>query len=151
MANVKPFTVDTEGKYPINAAPRRHDPVRNRYISLRTEELLEGGQISKSHSPWSSPVVLILKQGSSVRFCIDYRKLNAATVKDSYPLPNIGEVLDLLGGQKYFSSIDMAAGYWQVPIDENDKEKKPLSQEKDYGTGMSCLSGSQMLHLITNA
>lgn len=87
------------------------------------EKLLENGQIRKSRSPWASRVVLALKQGEQLRFCIDYRRLNAVTVRDSYPLPRIDDLLDLVRGAKYFSSLDLATGYWQVPLEDDDKEK----------------------------
>lgn len=101
----------------------RHDPVRSEYITHQVETLLKAGQISRSHSPWSSPVVLALKQNDGIRFCIDYRRLNEATIRDVYPLPRIDDVLSRLNGQRYFSTLDMAAGYWQVPLDEASKEK----------------------------
>ena len=68
-------------------------------------------------------MVLVRKKDGSVRFCLDYRKLNAVTVKDSYPIPRIDESLDALGGAKWFSTIDLASGYWQVEMKEQDKPK----------------------------
>lgn len=93
------------------------------------EKLLENGQIRKSRSPWASRVVLALKQGEQLRFCIDYRRLNAVTVRDSYPLPRIDDLLDLVRGAKYFSSLDLATGYWQVPLEDDDKEKNSVHHE----------------------
>ena len=65
-------------------------------------------------SPWSSPIVLVQKKDHSTRFCVDYRALNDVTRKDSYPLPNIQDCFDALGGTKWFSSIDLQSCYWQV-------------------------------------
>ena len=62
-------------------------------------EMLTGGQIEASDSPWSSPVVLVTKKDGGTRFCVDYRQLNDATVKDAYPLPRIDDTLDMLGGE----------------------------------------------------
>ncbi len=79
--------------------------------------------MSPSASPYAFPVVLARKKDGTKRFCVDYRKLNAATRLDAYPLPRIDDALDSLGGCVYFSTPDLASGYWQIPIAESDKEK----------------------------
>src|SRR2546421_11887375 len=79
--------------------------------------------IRKSKSPWSLPVVFVLKKGGEIRFCIDYRKLNKVTKKDNHPLPRIDEMLDKFEGSQWFSSIDLTSAYWQVEMDEKDIEK----------------------------
>ena len=68
-------------------------------------------------------MVLVTKKDGCLRFCVDYRKLNDATVKDSYPLPRIDDSLDMLSGSKWFSTLDLASGYWQIEVDDTDKEK----------------------------
>jgi len=65
-------------------------------------------------SPWAAPIVLVLKKTGDTCLCVDFRKLNAITKKDYFPLPRIDDVLDLLQGQKYFSTLDLASGYWQI-------------------------------------
>ena len=85
--------------------------------------MLRNKVIEPSKSPWASPIVLIPKKDCTLRFCVDYRKLNEVTVKDSYALPRIDDALATLNGNKYFSSLDLNAGYWQIPILEEDKEK----------------------------
>ncbi len=83
----------------------------------------ETGVIKPSSSPWSSPVVLVPKKDGTTRFCIDYRKLNSITKKDVYPLPRIDDIFDTLGGAKYFTSLDLASGYWQVSLDAESRVK----------------------------
>ena len=83
--------------------------------------------IRPSASPWSSPVVMVHKKDGSWHFCIDYRKLNSATHRDAYPLPRIDATLDSLTGCRYFATLDLASGYWQVAVEESDKEKTAFS------------------------
>ena len=85
--------------------------------------MLDREIIQPSQSPWSSNVVIVKKKDGSHRFCVDFRKLNLITKKDVYPLPRISEVLDTLGNAVYFSTMDLASGYWQVPLDKASQEK----------------------------
>jgi transposase InsO family protein len=104
---------------------------RHRYISPsmyqevkdHLQQLKECGVIEESDSPYASAVVLVRKKNGSLRFCVDYRQLNNRTVKDSYALPRIEEIMDHLKGSTYFSSLDMRSGYYQVDIDEPDRSK----------------------------
>ncbi|GBM83446.1 Uncharacterized protein K02A2.6 [Araneus ventricosus] len=76
-----------------------------------------------TESPWSSPVVLVKKKNGEWRFCVDYRRLNKVTKKDVYPLPRIDDALDCLAGARIFSMMDLKSGYWQVELDDKDREK----------------------------
>ena len=79
--------------------------------------MLEQDIIQPSTSPWSSPVVLVRKPDESDRFCVDFRKVNSVTKKDSYPLPRIAETLDVFNGAQFMSSLDFHSGYWQISMD----------------------------------
>ena len=85
--------------------------------------MLDIGAIRKSHSPWASAVVLVWKKDGGLRFCIDLRKLNNQTVKDTSSLPCTDKALDSLQGSQWFSSLNPKSGYWQVKMDE---ESEPL-------------------------
>ncbi len=81
------------------------------------------GVIRPSNSPWSSPVVLVRKKDGSHRFCVDYREVNSVTKKDKFPLPRVDDLLDQLGETKYFSSLDLASGYWQIKVHPDSRSK----------------------------
>src|SRR5690606_4660379 len=99
------------------------NPRDKKVTQKEVQEMLTNEVIRPSRSPWSSPVVLVKKKDGSTRFCIDYRKLNSVTKKDTYPLPRIDEILDAMARQTYYSTMDMASGYWQIRMAEDDIEK----------------------------
>ena len=115
--------IDTQGQGPIRLRPYRTSPRQKEVAKQIIDELLDNNIIQPSTSPWSAPIVLVKKKTGEDRLCIDYRRLNAVTKKDSFPLPRIDDVLDLLQGQKYFSTLDLASGYWQIEMDPESKEK----------------------------
>lgn len=114
---------------PTGMAP----PIRERYRPIppkmyqEVRELLNNmirsGVVRESTSPWAAPIVLVRKKNGELRFCVDYRKLNAVTHKDAHPLPRIEETLTMLTKSKYYSTLDLASGYWQVKVSEADREK----------------------------
>ena len=115
-------TIDTRDAPPVRQAARRIPVTQQEEVRKLLREMQEKKVIQPSRSPWAAPVVLVKKDGST-RFCVDYWKLNAVTHKDAYPLPRIDETLQSLVGSKWFSTIDLLSGYWQVDIAEKDKEK----------------------------
>ena len=106
---------------PFKERYRRIPPHSYEEVRKHLREMIEVGAIRKSNSPWASAVVLVRKKDGSLRFCIDLRRLNARTIKDAYSLPRIEETLDCLNGAKYFTSLDLKSGYWQVEMDEDSK------------------------------
>ena len=115
--------IHTGDRPPIRCAPRRMSPQKMKKEEACVTEMLTGGQIEASDSPWSSPVVLVTKKDGGTRFCVDYRQLNDATVKDAYPLPRIDDTLDMLAGKQWFSTLDLASGYWQVSLSRDARAK----------------------------
>ena len=101
----------------------RASPAQLQVIRDEVKTMLDLGIIRRSKSQFSSGVVLVPKPDGSWRFCVDYRELNKNTKSDCYPIPNIQECLSKLEGAKYFAKIDLAAGYWQIAMDEKDVEK----------------------------
>ena len=89
----------------------------------QVQQMLSSGVIRPSNSHWTSPVVMVKEKDGCLRFCVDFRQLNAATVKDAHPIPRIDDLLDALHGARWLSTLDLKSGYWQVPIQERDKEK----------------------------
>jgi hypothetical protein len=78
--------------------------------------MLKAEVIEPTTSEWASPIFVVAKLDGSTRFCVDYRKLNEITVRDSYPLPRMDECIDSLGDAKIFTTLDCNSGYWQIPV-----------------------------------
>ena len=117
----------TEGTKAIRQPPHRLGPQKEIEAEKQVQALLKQGLIEPGSGAWSSPVVLVRKKDGSWRFCVDYRRLNAVTQQDAYPLPRIDESLDALTGSRYFSTLDLVSGYWQVPLDEDAREKSAFA------------------------
>jgi hypothetical protein len=120
-------TINTGNAPPVRQAPRRV-PLSKRDEADQEIKMMERkGIIQPSTSPWCSPVCLVTKKDGSVRFCIDFRRLNDITIKDSHPLPRIDDTLDALSGSTWYSSLDLKNGYWQVGVAEEDRVKTAFS------------------------
>ena len=115
------------GTRPIRQPPHRLGPEKEAEAERQVQELLEKGLIEPAGGAWSSPVVLVRKKDQSWRFCVDYRRLNAVTQQDAYPLPRIDESLEALAGSRYFTTLDLLSGYWQVPLDRDAQEKSAFA------------------------
>lgn len=109
------------------------EPIRNRQwrlpetsravIKEECQKMLRDGVIEPSSSPWLSPVVLVKKKDNSVRFCVDYRGLNAVTVADAYPMPRMEELIDELHGTSWFTALDARSAYWAIRVNREDRPK----------------------------
>lgn len=102
--------------YPVNPKVQIH-------LDKELDQMLEAGIVEPSNSPWSSPVLLVKKPNGTFRFVVDYRKLNAVTKRDAYPLPYVNSILDKLRNSRYLSSIDLKSAYWQIPVAPDSKDK----------------------------
>src|SRR5260364_41307 len=107
----------TEDVHPICSCSYSVPPNEQEFIQTELQKMLEHKLIQTSDSSWASSVVLVRKKNGKLRFCVDYRKLNAITKKDAYPLPCIDKMLNALSGCSWFSTLDLASGYWQVAMD----------------------------------
>lgn len=118
---------------PTGVAPPTHERYRpvppKLYAALRIllQGILYSGVIVESSSPWAAPIVLVRKKNGTLRFCVDYRKLNSITHKDAFPLPRIEESLTCLKKVAWYSTLDLASGYWQVEVAPEDQEKTAFS------------------------
>lgn len=108
---------------PVRQRHRRVPPSEYEVVRAHINQLLESQVVRESCSPYASPIVLVKKKDGSLRMCVDYRQLNAKTRRDAFPLPRIEESLDALTGARWFSTMDLASGYNQVPVAEKDKPK----------------------------
>ena len=127
--NITKHTIDTGNAKPIKQRPRRL-PIHKQGEVDKLIDMIAKDIIESSSSPWSSPITLATKKDGSSRFCLDFRSLNEYTVKDAYPLPRIDDSLDTLSGAQWFSTMDLASGYWQVEMDENNKVKTAFSTKR---------------------
>ena len=119
--NLIKHKINTGDHRPIRQHPRRVPLHLQEEAKGQVKKMLQEGVIEPSSSPWSAPVVLVRKKDGTYRYCIDYRMLNKVTVGDAYPIPRVS--FDQLEGAKWFSTLDLQSGYWQVEMDQADKEK----------------------------
>ena len=131
---------------PISSQPYRVGPTAGKQIEDHIKKMLDQNVIRPSTSPWSFPVVMAPKKDGTLRFCVDFRKLNKITVKDVYPLPRIDDTLDALAGLKFVSVLDAAMGYWQVPVAEEDRAKTAFTTKFGLFEFVSCPLAS-LVHL----
>lgn len=130
--NVLKHRIITTDEVPINFRQYRYPPTLKEEINRQVNDLLDGGIIQPSKSPYNSPVWIVPKKADSKgnkrwRMVLDYRALNEKTISDAYPLPLINEILDQLGGAVYFSTFDLASGFHQIEMHPEDRHKTAFS------------------------
>ena len=121
--NLVQLEIDTGDAQPRRQHPRRLPYVAKQEVARQLQTMQEAGIIQPSISPWASPVVLVRKKDGTYRFCVDYRELNAVTKPDTFPLPRIDDLLDQLGNTKFFSTLDLGSGFWQVQVHPDSRAK----------------------------
>ena len=117
------MSIDTGDSHPRKQAPRHMPFIVRQEVAKQLKNMQRDGVIQPSCSPWSSPVVMVRKKDGSHRFCVDYRGLNSVTKADNFPLPRIDDLLDQCGGASYFSTLDLASGFWQIQVKPQSREK----------------------------
>jgi hypothetical protein len=115
------------GTAPISKRPYRMPPNELAELKIQLQHLRDKGFIRQSASPWGCPALLVKKKDNSLRLCVDYRPLNAVTIKNKYPLPRIDILFDQLAGAKVFSKIDLRSNYHQIKIKSSDIPKTACS------------------------
>ena len=126
----------------VRVPPYRVPEARRNAIREEVTRMLRFRVIEESRSAWSSPVVLVPKPDGSFRFCNDFRKLNAASEFDAYPMPRVDELIERLGPARYFTTLDLTKGYWQVPLTRTAREKRRLRPRGGCISTRSCRSVS---------
>ena len=110
--------IETGDAKPIRQPARRVPLPHRGTVQELLKDMLDKQVISPSKSPWASPIVLVKKKDGTIRFCVDYRKVNDVTRKDAYPIPRVDDTLDTLSGSAWFTTLDLKSGYWQVEVAE---------------------------------
>lgn len=128
--NMATHSIDTGNSRPIRVPPRRLPIPKMEEARRLVKDMADRGVIQPSKSPWAAPVVLVRKKDGTLRFCVDYRRLNEVTKKDSYPLPRMDSILTSLNGSEWFSTLDLQSGYWQVAMSPKDCEKTAFTVDR---------------------
>ncbi|GBP95037.1 Retrovirus-related Pol polyprotein from transposon 297 [Eumeta japonica] len=115
--------IDTGDHPPIAVPPYRLTPAKKAIMEAELDKMLCENVIEECESPWAAPALLVPKKDGTFRFCVDYRRLNAVTRSDSYPLPVIDDLLQYTGKSCFMSTIDLKSGYWQVGVKSEDQDK----------------------------
>ena len=119
--------IPTDECQPIRQKPYRLPPAHKEAVTKELEEMDKVGIVKESESEWSSPMVIVMKKDGGICICVHFRKLNQLIKFDVYPMPRIDDLLDAVGRVKYLTTLDLAKGYWQVPMHKDDQAKTAFS------------------------
>jgi hypothetical protein len=122
--------IDTGTAAPVMLKRRRGAQTEDAVTEQNVDTMLNAGVIEEGNGAWGFPVVLVRKKDGEVRFCVDYRALNKITEKAVYPLPRIDETLEALGGALLFTTLDLRAGYWQIGVAREDRDKTAFTTKR---------------------
>lgn len=135
--NVGEHKIVTKDEIPVHSKTYRYPHCHKTEVKDQIRKMLDQNIIRPSNSPWTSPIWIVPKKADASgkkkwRLVVDYRKLNEKTIDDRYPIPNITEILDKLGKCTYFTSLDLASGFYQIPLNPNDIKKTAFSVEHGH-------------------
>eukprot|EP00731_Ephydatia_muelleri_P022383 Em0014g974a len=121
--NMAEHSIVTDQTLPVRRPPYRLPHAYKELVKKELEDMLENDIIETTSSEWASPIVMVKKKDGSLRMCVDYRRLNAVSHIDAYPMPRIDDLIDGLGNARLISTLDLTRGYWQLPVAEKDRHK----------------------------
>ena len=130
LTNVACHCIQTADALPIRCSPYTIPQKLEEEVNREIEKMLEMGIIRPSASPWSSPIVIVPKPDGTIRFCVDYRKINTVTKMDAYPIPSMDRMIEKVAVAKYITTLDLTKGYWQIPLEESAIEKSAFITAK---------------------
>jgi len=134
------YDIDTGDHFAIKQSPRRPSLSARQAEDDILDEMLESRDIQPSDSPWASAVCLVKKKDGTFRFCVYYRRVNAVSKRDVFPIPDIHDALDHLGGSRYFAMIDLLSGYWQLRMTAALRSDPHFAGGADYFNSPACRS-----------
>ena len=130
VRNAAIHQIDTDDSPPIRCSQYKVLQRLASEVNKEIDKMLELGIIRPSNSPWASPVVVIPNPDRTMRFCVDYRKLNSVTKMDAYPIPSKERMIEKVASVKFITMLDMTNGYWQVPLEKTTIEKSAFITSK---------------------
>lgn len=131
LTSMTEHKIDTGDAKLINLPPYCTSPSKKKIIEEEVEQMLKDAIIEPSTGLWVAPVLIVNRPGSDPRFCVDYRGVNQATQKDSYPLPGIDDSLDFLARGQFITTLDLTQGYWQMAVAEESPHLNPVEHVWD--------------------
>jgi len=153
FCDIQPHHIDTGDTQPIKEPPCRPPLSAHNAEDEILDKMFRTGVIQQSNSPWSSPVCMVQKKDGTYRHCND-RRLNAVTRKDAFPVPHVKDALDSLRGARYFATIDLLSGYWQIPLTQEARARSAFCTRRGlfeftrmpFGLSNAPASFSRLMH-----